>query len=279
MAQWGKVDRKEDSPIWAPAQVGKTQDRLQANALFNNTTSDAYITSMTVGTYAVGVDEMSDSAVGQVASVSVTAAGTGYTERPTVSFSGGGIGASGATAQATAKIVTGSTIHAGGSGYAPGDVVTINTSGAAGVTTSAKFNIATVNASASNTALTLTINTAGAFTTLPTRVANNDVTATTGSGTGLRINLAFGVLAVTMTANGTGFTSAPSVSFGGAGGSGSTATAALASEQSKVTHAGWVLRKQTIPTVGIMPSRTQYETLVAMKSISGSDTDDSLLPE
>jgi len=272
MAQWAKIDRKQDSPIWAPAQVGKTQNRLQANALFNNSTSGAYITGATVGTYGVSVAEMKDSVVGQVASVTVTAAGTGYTERPTVSFSGGGISASGATAQATAKIVTGSTVHVGGSGYAPGDVVTINTSGSAGATTSAKFNIVTVNASASNTALTLSINTAGAFTTLPTRVANNDVTTTTGSGSGLRINLAFGVLAVTMTANGTGFTSAPSVSFGGAGGSGSTATAALASEQSKVPHAGWVLRK----TFG---NRTQYETLVAMKSISSDASDDSLLPE
>jgi len=272
MAQWAKVDRKQDSPIWAPAQVGKASTRAEANTLFNNTTADAYITGATVGTYGVSVAEMADGVVGQVASVTVSSAGSGYTARPTVSFSGGGIEATGATAQATAKIVTGSTIFAGGSGYAPNDVVTINTSGAAGATTGAKFNVLTVNAAASNTVLTISINTAGAFTTLPTRVANNDVTNTTGSGSGLRINLAFGVLAVTMTANGTGYVSIPTVTFGGAGGTGSVATAALGSEQSKVTSAGWVLRK-------VVGNRVQYETLVAMKTISSDANDDSQFPE
>lgn len=270
--QWGLVDRANNSPLWAPAQVGAVANTTTREELYNNTTADAYITGATVGTYGVSAAEMATDAVGQVASVTVTAAGSGYTARPTVSFAGGGVGASGATAQATAKIVTGSTILAGGSDYAPGDVVTINASGAAGATTAAKFNVATVNAAASNTVLTLTINTAGAFTTLPTRVANNDVSNTTGVGAGLLINLNFGVLAVTMTANGTGYSSAPTVSFGGAGGSGSTATAALLSEESGVTHAGWVLRKS-------FGSRVQYETLIATKKISNDGSDDTLLPE
>lgn len=271
MAQWGKIDRKQDSPIWAPAQVGKASTRLEANNLFNNTTADAYITGATVGSYGVSVAEMNDGVIGQVASVTVTTAGSGYTVRPTANLVGGGPSASGATAQATAKIVSG-TVFVGGTDYAPGDVVTINTTGAAGATTSATFNVLTVNAAASNTVLTISINTAGAFTTLPTRIANNDVSNTTGVGTGLRINLSFGVLAVTMTANGINYTSVPTVTFGGAGGSGSVATAALRSEQSAVTSAGWVLRKK----VG---SRTQYETLVAMKSISSDASDDSQLPE
>ena len=65
-SQWGKVDRKQDSPIWAPAQVNKASTRLQANALFNNTTSDAYITGATVGTYGVSTAEMADAVVGQI---------------------------------------------------------------------------------------------------------------------------------------------------------------------------------------------------------------------
>lgn len=276
---WGNVDEANNSPLWGPVSVMLTPNTANRDNLFNNTTANAFVTNTafsngyTAGVFGVSAAEMLDSVVGQVASVTVTAAGSGYTVRPTVSFSGGG--GSGATAQATAKVV-GGTIFAAGSGYAPGDVVTINTSGAAGATTSAKFNVLTVNAASSNSVLTISINTAGAFTTLPTRIANNDTTNTTGSGTGLAINLSFGVLAVTMTANGTDYVSAPDVVFAGTGGSGSTATAALLSEQSKVPSAGWNLRK-------VLPNgRVQYECLVAMGSIaansSSSTGDDTLLP-
>jgi hypothetical protein len=278
---WGNTDQANNSPIWGPVSVMLTPNTANRDNLFNNTTANAFVTNTafsngyTAGVFGVSVAEMLDSVTGQVASVTVTAAGTGYTVRPTVTFSDGGPDASGATAQATAKVVSG-TIFNGGSNYAPGDVVTINTSGAAGATTSARFNVLTVNAASSNTVLTVSINTAGAFTTLPTRIANNDTTNTTGVGTGLVINLAFGVLAVTMTANGINYTSEPSVTFGGAGGTGSTATAALRSEQSKVPSAGWNLRK-------VLPNgRVQYECLVAMGSIAdpgGGDTDDTQLPE
>lgn len=279
MSQWGKIDRANNSPIWGPVMVMKTANTVNRDALYNNVTANAYVTNTafsngyTAGVFGVSVGEMNDSTQGQVVSVSVTSAGTGFTVRPTANLVGGQ--GTGATAQATAKVVSG-TIFAGGSGYAPGDVVTINTLGAAGATIAAKFNVLTVNASASNTALTISINTAGAFTALPSILANNATTNTVGVGTGLRLNLAFGVLAVTMTANGNNYTSAPTVVFGGAGGTGAVATAALGSEQSKVSSAGWNLRK-------VLPNgRVQYECLVAMGSITdpgGGDTDDSLLPD
>ena len=266
---WTLADGAAGSPISALAQVNKTANSANRTALFNNTTADAYVTGATIGVFGVSAAEMSDAGIGQVASVTVSTAGTGYTVRPTATFSGGGQAASGATAQVTAKVVT-SLIHAAGTGFAPGDVVTINTTGSAGATTSARFNVATVTA---NAVTSLTINTAGAFTTLPTNIANNATTNTTGAGTGLRINLAFGVLAVTMTANGVDFTTEPTVTFGGAGGTGSVATAALRSEQAKVTSAGWVLRKA-------FGSRVQYETLVATKNLTGdANADDTQLPE
>lgn len=265
--QWRLVDRKQDSPIWAPAQVNKPSTRLEANALFNNTTSGAYITGATVGTYGVSVAEMSDAGIGQVASVTVSTAGSGFTVRPTVSFAGGGVSASGATATATGKVVSialGGGTGAGGQDYAVNDVVTI--AGGAGAS-SAKVNVLTVNASGG--VLTVSINAAGSYTTLPT-LANNNPTG--GNGTSLRLNLSIGVNDVTVTANGINYTSAPTVTFGGAGGSGATATAAVRSEQSKVTSAGWVLRKA-------FGSRVQYETLVATKNISSDASDDTKLPE
>jgi len=273
MAQrmWGTVDRANDSPIWATAQVNKTSNSVNQAALYNNTTADAYVTGATIGTFGVSRAEMSDAGIGQVASVTVSTAGSGFTVRPTVSFAGGGQSAAGATATATAKVVS-ATITDGGTNYAPGDVVQINTTGAAGATVAAKFNVATVNAAASNTVLTLTINTAGSFTTLPTTIVGNETTAVTGAGTGLDVTLSFGVNNVTVTANGTNYTSAPTVTFGGAGGSGATATAALRSEQSGVTSAGWVLRKA-------WGNRVTYETIVASKNISGDGSDDAKLPE
>ena len=265
--QWGKIDRKQDSPIWAPAQVGKPSTRLEANALFNNTTSGAYITGATIGTFGVSTAEMADAVIGQVASVTVATAGSGFTVRPTVTIAGGGQSATGATATATAKVVTvtlGGGAGAGGQDYGVNDVVTVS-GGTAGTT--AKFNVLTVNATGG--VLTLSINAAGSYTALPT-LANNAPTG--GNGTSLKVNLSYGVNDVTVTANGTGYVSIPTVIFGGAGGTGATATAALRSEQGGVTHAGWVLRKK----VG---SRTQYETLVAMKTISSDASDDTQLPE
>jgi hypothetical protein len=272
--QWGKVDRANNSPIWATARVNKTANSVNQAALYNNTTANAYFTgangTVEVGTFGVSVAEMSDAGIGQVASVTVATSGTGFTVRPTVVFTNGGATTQ-ATGNTTAKVVS-ATIYAGGTNYAPGNVVTINTTGAAGATTAAKFNVLTVNSAASNTVLTVSINTAGSFTTFPTQRLQNQTTNTVGVGSGLTLNLAFGLLAVSVTTNGVGYTSAPTVTIGGSGGTGATATAELRSEQAKVTSAGWVLRKK-------FGNRVQYETLVAMKSITGDGSDDTQLPE
>lgn len=281
MSQWGKIDRANNSPIWGPVTVMKTANTVNRDALYNNVTANAYVTNTafsngyTAGVFGISPAEMSDSGQGQIASITVLTAGSGFTVRPVTTLTGGN--GSGATTNTTAKVVAVTIVTgAGGSGYAPGDVVTINTSGAAGAVTTARFNVLTVNASASNTALTLSINTAGSFIALPTDIANNATTNTVGVGTGLRVNLSFGVAAVAVVANGTGYTSAPTVSFSGTGGTGATATAALRSEQSKVTAAGWN-RREVLPN-----GRVRYECLVAMGSITdpgGGDTDDSLLPD
>ena len=57
-----------------------------------------------------------------------------------------------------------------------------------------------------------------------------------------------------------------------------TGAANTSSEASKVTHAGWVLRRQG---QGGRAGRVHYEVLVAASSISGdgSNKDDAILPE
>lgn len=275
MSQWGNVDQANNSPIWGPVSVKLQANTTNRDNLYNNTTANAFTTNTAfangyrAGVFGVAPGEMSDSSMGQVANVQVTAAGSGYTSRPGVTFSGGG--GSGATAQATSKVVS-ATIYQAGSGYSNGDVIQIDTTGFTGALTAAKFDV-TTNASGNVTALA--INAAGTFIALTGNIANNQTSNVTGAGTGLFINLSFGVLAVTMTANGNNYTSAPTATFSG-GGSGTTVTVNLRSEQSKVPAAGWNLRK-------VLPNgRVQYECLVAMGSITdpgGGDSDDSVLPD
>ena len=227
-----------------------------------------YIDADTV--YGVATEELEGNA--GVGSVTVSAAGTGFTARPTVSFSGGG--GSGATATATAKVVTftvGSALDAdAGTGYANGDVSKVE----GGTGTAAK---ATVTTGASNTSVaSLALVNGGSYTVLPSLTGEATI-AETGSGSGLLVDLAMGLNDVTVTASGNNYSSAPTVTIGGAGGVGATATATLQStEAASVTHAGWVVRTEGS---GGRAGRVQYETLVAMSSIQGDAEDDAQLPE
>lgn len=58
MSQWGKTDVASNSVIWAPTSVKAAPTRANANALFGNTTADAYITGVTVGMYGASADEV-----------------------------------------------------------------------------------------------------------------------------------------------------------------------------------------------------------------------------
>jgi hypothetical protein len=223
-----------------------------------------YIDADTV--YGVATEELEGNA--GVSSVAVTAAGSGFTARPTVSFSGGG--GTGATATATAKVVSIAIGDTAGTGYANGDTVTVT----GGTGTSAT---ATVTTGANDTIpASLTLVTAGAYTALPSL----DEAATTNDGSGddaLTVDLTMGLGSVTVTASGNNYSSTPSVSIGGAGGVGATATATLQStEADSVTHAGWTLRTEG---TGGRAGRVQYETLVAMSSITSDAEDDAQLPE
>ena len=221
--------------------------------------------------YGVSVDEL-DGGAG-VATIAVTAAGTGYTVRPTVSIAGDG---SGATATATAKVVAIAIGDAAGSGYANGDTVTVT----GGTGTSAT---ATVTTGASDTIpASLTLVNAGSYTALPSL----DEAATTNDGSGndaLTVDLTMGVNTITVATPGSDYTSAPvTVANTGGSGGGATATATLqSSDRQRVTHAGWVhIGDQYTDANG--NTRQKTETLVAMSTITedgDDDTGDVALPE
>ena len=87
------------------------------------------------------------------------------------------------------------------------------------------------------------------------------------------------ISAFVITNDGNGYTSVPTVTLAGGNTTSdvATGTAVLSdSEESKVPHAGWVLR--TAGTGG-RAGRVHYEVLVAGSSITGDADDDSKLPE
>jgi hypothetical protein len=57
MAQWGNTDDAANSVIWAVAGLNKTANTANRNALFGNTTPDAYFDGVTIGQYGVDVNE------------------------------------------------------------------------------------------------------------------------------------------------------------------------------------------------------------------------------
>lgn len=57
MAQWGMSDASSNSVLWAPTSVKLTPNTTNRDALFDNTTADAFITNLTVGQFGADVTE------------------------------------------------------------------------------------------------------------------------------------------------------------------------------------------------------------------------------
>lgn len=58
MAQWGNSDDAANSVLWAVGQLKKDVTAANRNALFGNTTADAYFTGATHGTFGVSEAEV-----------------------------------------------------------------------------------------------------------------------------------------------------------------------------------------------------------------------------
>lgn len=149
-----------------------------------------------------------------VVGINITAAGTGYTSVPTITFTGGG--GSGATATVSSMLAISAAVAAGGVNYVVGDVLIVSGGTQTGT---AKFQVATLAGSA---VATVTLLSAGTYTVLP---ANPAATTSTGVGTGATLTVSWGVGVAAVTATGTGYVAPPTVGFTGGGGSGATATA------------------------------------------------------
>ncbi|MES2395799.1 MAG: hypothetical protein V4549_07340 [Bacteroidota bacterium] len=198
----------------------------------------------------------------------VAAAGTGYAPTNTITLAGGTSTTTAIATVATTKLVS-AAVNATGSGYVAGDTITlaggtfstpailtvltetlgavttfsISTAGSytvnsttftqsatSGVGTGATFNTGLFGVN------TLTVNTAGVYTVLPSNPISQ--ASSSGSGTGATLTGTWGVNTVVLGANGSGYSSMPTVTISGGAGTGATATAVMEGDSIVVVDGG-----------------------------------------
>ncbi|MBV9957862.1 MAG: hypothetical protein JO360_05540, partial [Acidobacteria bacterium] len=231
--------------IIAPANTPPNAGTL-ANPSRAGTYNLPDVLSPPAGTLGPSLTTESQDLLGQVTSLRVTSAGSGYTSAPTVEISGGG----GTGATATAQVQNGAialTLTGGGTGYTSDPTVTISGGGGTGATATAQRGVVC-------RAIDITTAT---FTQLTPRVeptanpavnelkylahcrqvstADKVITQTKDDGW---FSVVIGnrfpgpgagpVLSVTLIEEGLNYTSAPTVTISGGGGTGATAVAQVA---------------------------------------------------
>lgn len=290
MAQWGKTDVAANSVLWGVVQYNKTGNSANRDAFYNNVTPDAYVAGLTAGQFGVDPTEMAVGS-GNVAQIIVTNNGTGYIANATITFSGGG-GASAAatgTANSFGKI-SGANISNEGSSYETNPTIDF----AAPANTS--FNANSAVTGGPSTGLTTDANSTIGVAILSAEFGT--AAFKTGDAIKYRVNAgntAIGGLttetiyyvqhanttkiALSATSGGTRITLTKGFTETGHYLQGITATGAAVvggALNKGVAHAGWNVR--TVGSGG-RAGRVQYETLVAMGSLTGDGSDDSILPD
>jgi hypothetical protein len=158
MAQWGMIDRANNSPIFATSQVNLSPTAINANTLFGNTTVGAFLNNGIPMKQAVGTFGISAVEAGNTVSGGTKAAHAGWNIR--TAFTGP---------------LTGVTIAAAGRQYSNADTYSI----AAGTGGTNQTGNVVTNASGNIVSLSVTTSGVNFQSATPT------VTITvTGSGTG-----------------------------------------------------------------------------------------------
>ena len=287
MAQWGNTDVNSNSTIWGVTMFNKSATATNRNNFYENVTPEYYSNGgvpmkLTAGQFGVDATEM-QVYNGSINMVTITNGGSGYGSNAafvSAASGGGGTGAN-VTFSGAGGRITGYTIVAGGSSYETAPTITIlppqhiifngNTAVSGGSITLSSANsfflpgdVVTYASNVSSTPVGLTNGTNYTVVFSNTTVIQ---LGTLGSPVGSSYAIAIG--------------SAPyaSAQAGGASIQGTAATAAAVTGGALhrgVTHAGWVVRRVG---EGGRAGRVQYETLVAMGTITGDGSDDTVLPD
>lgn len=272
MAQWGNTDDAANSVLWAVSQLNKTANTNNQTALFGNTTPGGFITGRTDGQFGLDVTEIAVTNASVVA-IEITNPGSGYTANAAVTIDGN------ATANAQANASTGKiatvNITSGGSAYTTKPTVTIAAPSLIIFNGNTAVSGNTIAIGSANSILQVgdKVTFAGNATSRPGGLTDNGTYYIAFSNSSvIALSTVPGGANVALTkASGDGNTA------GGATfrGETATATATISGVASGAAHAGWVLR--TVGTGG-RAGRVQYETLVAMGSLTG-DAEDTILKD
>ena len=284
MPLWGNTDDAANSVISAPAGFNQAPTRANANLLYGNTTLSGVVTNEVVGMFGVDTTEMGVG-TGPVVDGIITFAGSGYRSNTTVAFSSNNTGSSAAAnaqSNASGKIST-INISTNGSGYTTSPIITIAAPAAQtfpGNTTAVIVGNSTVNGFitlGSNRAFfvnndIVTYLVAASNTALGGLSNNTQYFVLTTNSTAIQLSETLGGPAVNIS-------SVPTSAQAGHSITGETATGVVTIGGAKnkgIAHAGWVVRTEG---TGGRAGRVQYETLVAMGSMSTDGSDDNPLPD
>lgn len=279
MAQWGKTDAASNSVFWGSQLFNKVANSANRTALYGNSTVDAFVSGQYVGMYGVDSTEMGVGSGGLVFA-RVTDPGSGYTANGTVTVTatnGGTSGAANAQANSVGKIAA-VNITVAGSGYITPPNLTLS----APANTTFNANSAVTGGAGGGANSVITISSAGSFQNndpiLYQVASGNTAIDPLVSGTWYYVQFANStVVALSETPGGARITLTKGLTEAGHALQGETATAVVDVGGSQgVAHAGWVVRKEG---TGGRAGRVQYETLVAMKSMTGDGSDDASFPD
>lgn len=281
MSQWKNDDSAANSVLWGVVGYNKTGNSANRDVFYANTTASAYVTGITVGQFGVDPTE-ARSGNGTIHSVVFTSRGSGYSANATVTVAGGGGASFAANAQSNSSgRIAAINISNNGVGYTTSPTLTVSAPSA--ISFNGNTTAVVAGNSSANGYISLGANAlffaAGDRLTYLVAAGNTAIGGlanatsyfiTFANSTAIQLSVDSGGPAINLTSVAT----TPQV---GHSITGQTATVSgVLSRGAAVTHAGWVVR--TVGTGG-RAGRVQYETLVAMGSMTGDGSDDALFKD
>ena len=278
MAQWSNRDASSNSVLWAPTGFNLPANTTNRDALYGNTTPNAFITGETIGMFGVDTTEMSVSN-GAVIQTIIVSGGSGYGANAAVTVTEPAVG-SGFTANAFVVAATGRVgeikISAAGSGYTglpPTLVVAAPSLQIFNGNTAVSANAIAISTANSKFLVGDKVTYAGNATSTPVGLVDSTQYFVSFSNTTvIKLAATLGGANLTISA-----ASGDNTTAGGATLRGETATgvAVVSGSRHGAHHAGWVVR--TVGSGG-RAGRVQYQTLVAMGSMT-QDGEDVVFPD
>lgn len=282
MSQWGKSDNYSNSVLWGVTGFNGTPNTgvgSNRQNFYDNNTPNDYIPNLTVGQWGVDPTEI---AVGNgpINLVTITFAGSGYNSNTLkTSISGGGGTGANVTITTASGRASSYTVVNGGSSYETNPTVSVLPPNILIFNGNTAVNVATSSISLTTANSYYLVDdyirfAANATSSVGGLVDGTSYYVVASNTTAIKLSTTKGGTAIALTK-----ASGDNTTAGGATFQGETATAVatVGGAQNKgVAHAGWVVRKVG---AGGRAGRVQYETLVAMGSITGDGSDDTVLPD